>query len=74
MPRLSPAQSARSIPSLAEFQDIPSEKTKSHNHPGIEFLYLLDGTLDIKIGNEGFAPDASDLIEFDSAVQQLPRW
>ena len=58
---------------LAEFQNVPAEKTKPHNHPGVEFLYLVNGTLDIKIGSEDFALDAGDSIYFDSAVQHSYR-
>src|ERR1044071_7364999 len=34
---------------LAEFQEIPVDKVKPHQHAGIEFIYLVKGTLTIKI-------------------------
>jgi len=53
---------------LADFQEIPVEKIKPHQHPGIEFLYVLKGTLAMKIGSEAFLLEAEDSIYFDSAV------
>ncbi|HTW59700.1 MAG TPA: XRE family transcriptional regulator [Terriglobales bacterium] len=53
---------------LAEFQDLPAEKSKPHQHAGVEFLYLLKGSLTLKIGGEEYTLDAEDAIYFDSAV------
>jgi mannose-6-phosphate isomerase-like protein (cupin superfamily) len=53
---------------LAEFQEVPLEKAKPHQHAGVEFLYLLKGSLTIKIGSEEFDLEAEDSIYFDSAV------
>ena len=53
---------------LADFQEIPLEKIKPHQHAGIEFLYVLKGTLAMKIGSEEFLLEAEDSIYFDSAV------
>jgi transcriptional regulator with XRE-family HTH domain len=53
---------------LADFQDVPVEKLKPHQHPGIEFLYVLQGSLAVKIGSEEFLLDTEDAIYFDSAV------
>ena len=58
---------------LAEFQEIAPEKLKPHQHPGIEFLFLLKGSLAIKIGSEEFVLEAEDSIYFDSAVQHSYR-
>ena len=57
----------------AEFQDIPAEKLKPHQHPGIEFLFLIKGSLTLKIGSEEFLLEADDSIYFDSAVQHSYR-
>jgi transcriptional regulator with XRE-family HTH domain len=54
---------------LAEFQDPSPEKPRAHQHAGIEFLYLIKGSLTIKIGSEEFQLEAEDAIYFDSAVQ-----
>ena len=58
---------------VAEFQDITPEKLRPHQHPGVELLYVLKGSLTMKIGGEEFQLDAEDAIYFDSAVQHSYR-
>ena len=58
---------------LADFQELPAEKTKPHHHAGVEFLYLVSGTLDIKVGSDTLSLEAGDSIYFDSAVQHSYR-
>jgi transcriptional regulator with XRE-family HTH domain len=58
---------------VAEFQEIPPEKVKPHQHPGVELLYLMKGSLAMKIGSEEFELEAEDAIYFDSAVQHSYR-
>jgi len=58
---------------FAEFQEVAPEKLKPHQHPGIEFLYLLKGSLTLKIASEEFLLEAEDAIYFDSAVQHSYR-
>lgn len=58
---------------IAEFQDIPAEKAKPHQHPGVELLYLMKGSLILKIGSEEFQLEAEDAIYFDAAVQHSYR-
>jgi transcriptional regulator with XRE-family HTH domain len=53
---------------LADFQEVPWEKTKPHHHPGVEFLYLLTGTLHMKVAGEEYELETGDSIYFDSAV------
>lgn len=53
---------------LADFQELPLEKSKPHQHAGVEFLYVLKGSLALKIGSEEFILEAEDAIYFDSAV------
>jgi len=53
---------------VAEFQEIPLEKAKPHLHPGVELVYVMKGSLTIKIGSEEFQLEAEDAIYFDSAV------
>ena len=54
---------------VAEFQEFVNEKQRPHQHPGVELLYLLKGSLTIKIGSDEFLLEAEDAIYFDSAVQ-----
>ena len=53
---------------LADFQDVPAAKQKPHHHAGVEFLYLLKGSLALKIGSDEFVLEADDAVYFDSAV------
>jgi quercetin dioxygenase-like cupin family protein len=38
----------------AEFEPIASDKSRPHQHPGVELLYLISGKLDLTIGSETF--------------------
>lgn len=53
---------------IAEFQEVPVERIKPHQHPGVELLYLMKGSLTVKIGSEEFQLEAEDAMYFDSAV------
>jgi len=53
---------------LAEFQELPLEKVKPHQHAGVEFLYVLKGSLAVKVGSDEYVLEAEDAIYFDSAV------
>ncbi len=57
----------------ADFQEVPVEKLKPHQHAGVEFLYLIKGSLTIRIGSEEYVLDPEDAIYFDSAVQHSYR-
>jgi transcriptional regulator with XRE-family HTH domain len=58
---------------LADFQEVAPEKLKPHQHAGVEFLFVIKGSLTLRIGSEEFALDAEDAIYFDSAVQHSYR-
>jgi len=58
---------------LAEFQDIPADKLRRHQHAGVEFIYVIKGSLTLKIASEEFQLEAEDAIYFDSAVQHSYR-
>lgn len=53
---------------LADFQELPADKAKPHQHPGVEFLYILKGSLTLKIASDEYMLEAEDSIYFDSAV------
>jgi transcriptional regulator with XRE-family HTH domain len=57
----------------AEFQELPPEKVKAHQHAGVEFLYVLRGSLALKIGSDEYALEAEDAIYFDSAIPHSYR-
>jgi len=58
---------------VAEFHEVAAEKVRPHQHPGVELLYLLKGSLTLKIGSEEFQLEAEDAIYFDSAAQHSYR-
>ena len=58
---------------VAEFQELAPQGLRSHQHPGVELLYVLKGSLTLKIGSEEFELEAEDAIYFDSAVQHSYR-
>ena len=58
---------------FAEFQEIAAEKVKPHQHPGVELLYVMKGSLTLKIGSEEFQLEPEDAVYFDSAVQHSYR-
>ncbi len=53
---------------LAEFQGLPVEKLKAHQHAGVEFLYVLKGSLTLTVGREEFSLEPEDAVYFDSTV------
>ena len=58
---------------LAHFHPLPPEKTVPHYHPGVELLYLIDGTLEMTIGVETFQLSEGDSIYFDSMQKHTYR-
>jgi len=54
---------------LAEFEPVAMEKVKMHQHPGVEFLYMIRGKIDLIIGSDVHALDAGDAIYFDSGIR-----
>lgn len=55
---------------LADFHSVPEEKIRIHQHPGVEFIYVLKGKLGLKVGAEQEILDAGDSLYFDA---QLPH-
>lgn len=53
---------------LADFQELPAEKLKTHQHAGVEFLFVMKGSLTVRIGGEEYPLEAEDAIYFDAAV------
>jgi len=54
---------------LAEFQPVTSDKHRLHQHPGVEFLYMIRGKIDLVIGSDTHTLDSGDAIYFDSSVR-----
>jgi transcriptional regulator with XRE-family HTH domain len=57
----------------AEFQPLPPEKARPHHHLGVEFLTILRGKLEIRIGTEDYVLDSGDSIYFDSSLPHSYR-
>lgn len=55
---------------LADFHSVPAEKIRIHQHPGVEFIYVLKGKLGLKVGAEQEILEAGDSLYFDA---QLPH-
>ncbi len=53
----------------AEFEPIASDKSRPHQHAGVELLYLISGELDLTIGSETFQLETGDAAYFDSGVR-----
>jgi transcriptional regulator with XRE-family HTH domain len=58
---------------FADFEPIPAEKAKPHQHPGIEFIYVVEGSLGLKVGSDDYTLDEHDSIYFDSSVAHTYR-
>jgi len=58
---------------LADFQPAPGEKVKPHAHAGVEFLYVLSGTLVVRIGGDDYTLEAQDAVYFDSSAPHSYR-
>jgi transcriptional regulator with XRE-family HTH domain len=58
---------------LAEFEPIPPDKMRAHQHGGSEFIYVVKGKLCLRVGTEDFELDSGDAVYFDSAVGHAYR-
>lgn len=52
----------------ADFLPQSKERLRPHSHPGVEFLYVLHGTLELHVGEQEQVLEAGDSIYFDSTV------
>jgi transcriptional regulator with XRE-family HTH domain len=63
-----PASERRFNSYYAEFFPALPEKLRRHDHPGVEFIYVLRGSLSVHIGDDEHMLEAGDAIYFDSSV------
>ena len=63
-----PATERRFNAYLAEFLPVSSSGTRLHTHTGVEFMYIITGTLAIQIGENSHTLVAGDSIYFDGTV------
>ncbi len=57
----------------AEFQPLAPGKARTHHHAGVEFLALLNGKLELRIGVEEHTLEKGDSIYFDSSQPHAYR-
>jgi transcriptional regulator with XRE-family HTH domain len=56
-------------PYFAEFVPLTKEmEPKAHMHPGFEFLYVLDGELEIQHGDQQCSLESGDAVYFDAST------
>lgn len=58
---------------LAEFHSVAEKNLIPHSHAGVEVLYLLKGTLEMRIGTEAYRLEEGDAIYFDSIQKHSYR-
>ncbi|HEY8716634.1 MAG TPA: cupin domain-containing protein [Candidatus Acidoferrum sp.] len=57
----------------AEFEALPPGKPRTHQHAGIEFLSVLRGKLELRIGTEEYTLEDGDSVYFDSSLPHSYR-
>lgn len=57
----------------AQFLPVPAASARPHAHPGIEFVYVVAGTLMLHVGDDEHALGAGDAVYFDSTVRHSYR-
>jgi transcriptional regulator with XRE-family HTH domain len=62
------AENRRMNSFYAEFEVADPAKVRPHQHPGIEFLYLLSGKLALRIGEDETLLAEGDSVYFDSMM------
>ena len=63
-----PAAERRFSAYHAEFFPVPADKLRPHTHPGVEFIYAIEGVLVVHIAGEEHAVHAGDSMYFDSML------
>jgi transcriptional regulator with XRE-family HTH domain len=68
-----PATERRFNSYYAEFFPLAVDKLRRHEHPGVELIYTLQGTLEVHVGPEVHDLEAGDSMYFDSSVPHAYR-
>ena len=58
---------------LAEFNPVKPEQSPAHEHPGVEFLYILSGLLELRVGEDTHELAEGDAVYFDPEVSHSYR-
>jgi quercetin dioxygenase-like cupin family protein len=57
----------------AEFLAVAPEQLRPHDHAGVEFIYVIQGTLSVHMAGEEHVLEAGDAIYFDATVPHAYR-
>lgn len=68
-----PATERRFNAYLAEFFPLDPDRLRPHTHPGVEFIYTIQGKLIVGVGGEDRTLHAGDSIYFDSTLPHTYR-
>ena len=68
-----PATERRFNSYVAEFFAVAVESLRRHDHAGVEFIYALQGTLSVHIGEAEHVLQAGDSMYFDATVPHAYR-
>ena len=68
-----PAKERKLHTFLAEFHPVAESNLKPHSHSGVEVVYVLEGTLELKIGIETYRLEEGDAVYFDSVQKHSYR-
>jgi len=63
-----PAAERRFNSYYAEFFPVVADPLRRHVHPGVEFIYALQGTLAVQVGDDEYALQPGDSMYFDASV------
>ncbi|HEX8028514.1 MAG TPA: XRE family transcriptional regulator [Vicinamibacterales bacterium] len=58
---------------FAEFHPVAVDKLRPHDHSGVEFIYVIHGTLSVHINAEEHVLEAGDAMYFDATVPHAYR-
>ncbi len=57
----------------AEFLPMAASQVQPHVHPGVEFIYALEGAFSVHIASDEYALQAGDSMYFDSSIPHSYR-
>jgi transcriptional regulator with XRE-family HTH domain len=57
----------------ADFFPVATDKLRPHNHTGVEFIYVFQGTLSVHMNGEEHTLEAGDAIYFDATTPHAYR-
>lgn len=68
-----PATERRFNAYYAEFFPAAADELRPHAHPGVEFIYVVAGTLSVHLADEEYALESGDSMYFDSSPAHAYR-